>query len=148
MVFHWSLSNSNSPQVSRTLLSIRADPNNAVVWMVSNRLLISKSSNHCTNTFVIVPSMPITVGYNYYYLLIVTWFGLLTGILWSVYISKSQRILSYLPNLSAQAGYYIISCHILDTRWSRILSLCRDAVCVFYNPAQAKGLVNMIIIKE
>ena len=35
MVFHWSLSDSKSPQFSRTLLSILADLNNAVVWMVS-----------------------------------------------------------------------------------------------------------------
>ena len=37
MVFHWSLSDSKSPQVSRTLLSILAVLNNAVVWMVSTR---------------------------------------------------------------------------------------------------------------
>ena len=34
MVFHWSLSDNKSPQVSRTLLSILADLKNAVVWMV------------------------------------------------------------------------------------------------------------------
>ena len=37
MVFHWSLSDSKSPQVSRTLLSILAVLNNAVVWIVSTR---------------------------------------------------------------------------------------------------------------
>ena len=40
MVFHWSLSDSMSPQVSRTLLSIL---NNAVVWMVSTRPPTAKS---------------------------------------------------------------------------------------------------------
>ena len=35
MVFHWSLSDKKSPQVSRTLLSILSDLKNAVVWMVS-----------------------------------------------------------------------------------------------------------------
>ena len=35
MVFHWSLSDSKYPQVSRTLLSILADLNNAVIWMVA-----------------------------------------------------------------------------------------------------------------
>ena len=44
MVFHWSLSNSKSPQVSGTLLSILAVLNNAVVWMVSTRPPVSKSS--------------------------------------------------------------------------------------------------------
>ena len=45
MVFHWSLSESKSLQVSRTLLSILAVLNNAVVWMVSTRQPTSKSSS-------------------------------------------------------------------------------------------------------
>ena len=51
MVFHWSLSDSKFLQVSRTLLSSLADLNNAVVWMVSTRPLISKSSSLCTKSF-------------------------------------------------------------------------------------------------
>ena len=43
MVYHWNLSDSKFPQFSRSLLSILADLNNAVVWMASTRLLISKS---------------------------------------------------------------------------------------------------------
>ena len=43
MVFLWSLSDSKSSQVSRTLLSILASLNNAEVWMVSTRPLISIS---------------------------------------------------------------------------------------------------------
>ena len=43
--FHGSLSDSKSAQVSRTLLSILTDRNNAVVWMVSTRPVISKSSS-------------------------------------------------------------------------------------------------------
>ena len=62
MLFHWSLSNSKSLQVSRTLLSIPAYLKNAVVWMVSSRLLISKSPSPCTNPLVTVPSAPITTG--------------------------------------------------------------------------------------
>ena len=46
MVFHWSLSNSESPKVSRTLLSILADLNNAVVWVVSALLISNFSSPH------------------------------------------------------------------------------------------------------
>ena len=41
---YFSLSDSKSPQVSRTLLSILANLSNAVVWMVSIRLLISDST--------------------------------------------------------------------------------------------------------
>ena len=62
MVFHWSLSDSKSPQVSRTLLSILAVLNNAVVWTVSTRTLISKSSSPFINPLVIVPKAPITIG--------------------------------------------------------------------------------------
>ena len=57
-----SLSDSKSHQVSRTLLSILTDPDNGVVWMVSARLLISKSSYLCSNPLVTVPSAPITIG--------------------------------------------------------------------------------------
>ena len=62
MVFHWSLSDSKSPQVSRTLLSILAVLNNAVVWMVSTRPPTSKSSSPFSNPLVTVPKVPITIG--------------------------------------------------------------------------------------
>ena len=62
MVFHWSLSDSKSPQVSRTLLSILAVLNNAVVWIVSSPPPTSKSSNPFSNPLVTVPNAPITVG--------------------------------------------------------------------------------------
>ena len=67
MVFHWSLNDSKSPQVSRILLSILAVHNNAGVWMVSTRLPNSKSSCHFDNLLVTVPNAPITIG------IIVTW---------------------------------------------------------------------------
>ena len=51
-----------SPQVSRTLLCILADLNNALVSMVSTRPLISKSSSLLTNLLLIVLSAPITNG--------------------------------------------------------------------------------------
>ena len=52
MVSHKSLCDSKSLQVSRTLLSIPADLNNAVVWIVSTCPLISKSSRHFCNPLV------------------------------------------------------------------------------------------------
>ena len=62
IVSYWSLSDSNFPQVSRTLLSILADLNNAVVWMVSTCILISKSSSPCINPLVTLPSALLTTG--------------------------------------------------------------------------------------
>ena len=64
MVFHSSLSDSKSPQVSRTLLSILAVLNNTVVCMVSTRPPTSKSSSPSNNPLVTVPKAPITIGIN------------------------------------------------------------------------------------
>ena len=62
MVFHLSLSDSKSPKVSRTLLSILMILNNAAVWRVSNHPPISKSSSPLNNPLVTVPNAPITIG--------------------------------------------------------------------------------------
>ena len=65
MVFHWRLSDSKSPQLSRTLPSILAVLNNVVVWMVSTRLPTSKSSSPCSKSsspLVTVPNAPIIIG--------------------------------------------------------------------------------------
>ena len=62
MVLHWSLSDSKSPQVSRTRLWILAVLSNAVIWIVSTRPPISKSSRPFNNPLVIVPNAPITIG--------------------------------------------------------------------------------------
>ena len=62
MVFHWSLSDNNSPQVFRTLLSILTVLNNVIVWMVSTRPLIYKSSGLFNNYLVTVLKAPIMIG--------------------------------------------------------------------------------------
>ena len=62
MVFQWSLSDSKSPQVSWTLLSILDILNNAVVWMVSTRQPTSKSASPFINPLVTVPNATITIG--------------------------------------------------------------------------------------
>ena len=62
MVSHWSLSDSKSPQVYRTLLGILANLSNAVVYMVFTCPLISNSSSPFINPLVIVPSMSVTIG--------------------------------------------------------------------------------------
>ena len=62
MVFHWSLSDSKSPQVSTTRLSNLAVLKNAIVWMVSTRPPTSKSSSPFSNPLVTIPNPPITIG--------------------------------------------------------------------------------------
>ena len=62
MISHKGNGDSKSPQVNRTILSILADLNNTILWMVSNCPLISKSSSAFINSLVIVPSAPITIG--------------------------------------------------------------------------------------
>ena len=62
MVFPRSLSDSKSSQVPRTLLSILAILNNAVVWMVSTRPPTSRPSSPFSNPLVTVPKAPITIG--------------------------------------------------------------------------------------
>ena len=54
-VFHWSLSEGKSLQVSNTLLGILADPNNVVVLMVSI-LLISNFSSPLSKPLRSVPT--------------------------------------------------------------------------------------------
>ena len=52
------MSDGKSPQVSRTHLSVLAILIKSVVWIVSARPLISKSSSPFSNHLVIVPSAP------------------------------------------------------------------------------------------
>ena len=60
--FHWSFRDSKSTQVLGTLLSILADINNVVVWMVSTCPFIFKPSIPFTNALWIVPSAEIKSG--------------------------------------------------------------------------------------
>ena len=52
----------NPLKKSRILLNILADLNNVIVWIVSSRPLISKSSNPCTNPSATVLRVPFTIG--------------------------------------------------------------------------------------
>ena len=95
MVSHWSLSDSNSPQVIRTLLSILPNPNNTVVWMVSNHPLISKSSSPYIK-FLYLCLLWLFLIHNLVgslFSLAITWSGRLAENRWTVCISKSQGCL-------------------------------------------------------
>ena len=62
MGFYRSLTDSTDSQVSRSVLSILADLNNAVDWMFSSCPLISKFFRPYINPSVAVPRVPITIG--------------------------------------------------------------------------------------
>ena len=61
-VSHRCSSVSKSPQVFKTFLSILANLNNAVVWIISTCPLISKSSYPFINFLGVVPSASTTIG--------------------------------------------------------------------------------------
>ena len=62
LLVSWSLSDSKSPHVTRTLLSILTDLHNVVVWMNSIFHLISNSSGPFFKPLWKSPSAPITFG--------------------------------------------------------------------------------------
>ena len=61
-VFHWSSSDSKSPQLTRNVLSILADLSSAIVWIVSARPLNLNPSNPVAKHLGIVPSAPVMTG--------------------------------------------------------------------------------------
>ena len=92
IVFHWSLSDSKSPQVSRTLLSIRADLNDAVVWMVSILPLISKTFGRLSN--------PLVTAYYYYYYYFTLWEFFIPHLMVSHRSLSDSKSLSILADLN------------------------------------------------
>ena len=62
IVFHRSLSDCQSPQISPSLLSFLANFNNVVVWMISIHPPIFNSSSHFTNPLGTIPSASITIS--------------------------------------------------------------------------------------
>ena len=119
MVFYWSLSVSKPPQVSKTLLSILADLNTAVVRTVSNCPVISTSSSPCTNPLGTVPRALITIGIA------------VTFMLHSFFNSLAIRILSNLvcgPPEQQSPQFCKFSFFVLVVDYYKIWSFGRDLV--------------------
>ena len=123
MVFHWSLSDSKSPQVSKTRLSILAVLSNAVVWIVSIRPLTSKCSRPFNNPLVTVPNAPITIGtivtfmsHSFFNSLArsryLSFFSLsFRFILWSTGTAKSTILQIFFLLLIIMRSYYYYYCY-------------------------------------
>ena len=147
------------PQLSSSHLSILANLNNAIVWMVTTGLLIFESSSPCINSLLTVPSAPFTIGntvtfifYSFfipwlgiimYYLsvcflsillcglFIITGSGRLAEIRWSTCISESQRCLC--------VSFSRIDSELFIYHFFRSLNVNFFFICEFFTPSLAEG---------
>ena len=137
MVFHWSLSDSKSPQVSRTRLSILAVLSNAVVWIVSTRPPTSKSFRPFNNPVVTVPNAPITIGT----IIIFTFHSFFSSLARSRYLSffsLSFRfiiiiIISLLASSSHQHELAVFPWNLSDSKSSQISRTLLSILADFNN---------------
>ena len=140
MVFHWNLSDSKSPQVSRTLLSILAVLNNVVVWMVSARPPTSKSSSPFSNPLVTVPNAPITIG------IIVTcmFHSFFNSLARSRYLSLFSHSFSFIlwsaetaESTILQVLFFLLiiirSGLLAEIRWPVCMSKSHGSICVLFS---------------
>ena len=157
MVFHWSLSDSKSPQVSRNLLNILAALNNVVVWMVSIRPPTSKSSSPFNNPLVIVPKAPITIGTIITFMFF-SFFNPLARsrylsffshsfsfILWSAGTAKST-ILQILLFFFFLLLIIIRSGLLAVIRWSVCMSKSRRSLCVSFSRTGAGLCIYHLLV--
>ena len=145
MVFPWRLSDSKSPQVSRTRLSILAVFNNAVVWTVSTRPPTSKSSKLFNNPLVTVPKALITIGIIVTFMFRSFFFNSLARsrilslfshyfsfILWSAGTAKSTILQIFFFWL-----IIIRSGLLAEIRWSVCMSKSHRSLCVSFSMTYA-----------
>ena len=125
MVFLLGLSDSKSPQVSGTFLSILADLNNAVVWIVPTRPLISKWTRPCTNSLVTILSSPITIG------------NTVTFIFHCFFSSLARS--RYLSLFSLSFSFYLWSAGTVKFAIPQVLLLFFFCFEIFFTQAQAGG---------
>ena len=93
-----------SPQVSRTLLSILANLNNVVVWMVSTRPLISKFSSPFYKHSLPVPKSPLHIIITIIIIIILWVFGPAFSH-WCLSESKSRQVSTTLHSILHDLNY-------------------------------------------
>ena len=154
MVFHWSLSDSKSPQVSRTLLSILAVLNNALVWMVSTRPPTSKYSSPSDNPLVTVPKARITIC------IIVTFMfhSFFNSLARSRYLSFFSHSFSFILWSAGTAKSTILqvllflliiirSGLLAEIRWSVCMSKSHRSLCVSFSRTDVVHISFARIVK-
>ena len=142
MVFHWSLSDSKSPQVSRTLFSILAIINNAVVWMVSTRSPIFKSSRPFNNHLVTVSKIPITIGIIVTFMYHSFFFNSLARSRYLSYFLLSFHFILWLArsakSTTLQVYFFCWWLYLLtDLMWSVCMSKLHWSLCVSFSRTDA-----------
>ena len=136
MVFHWRLRDSKSPQVSKTLLCIMTDLNNAVVWMVSTRRLISNSARPCTNPLLTVPSDTITTGIIVTFIFQIFFNSLARSrylSFFSLSFNFTQLWTGTAKSTIRQVLFSFFSCwssYLAEIRWSVCISKSQKSLCI------------------
>ena len=137
MVFHWSLSDSKSSQVSRSLLSILADLNNVVVWIVATRPVISKSTSPCTNPLVTLPRAPITIGitvtFMFHSFFFFPWQGPSFRFLWILFYALPGEQSPQFGKFSFFLLNITRSGCLAEIRWSVCMSKSKSSLCVSFS---------------
>ena len=139
VIFYWNLNDSKSPQISRTLLSILADLNCAVVWIVLIHLPISNSSSCLFKPLESVPSTPITIGITVNFMFhsflsffskvqvlvsLFTFFNFHTVVWWDSKVHYTASFLFFLLIISSSGL-------LARIRWSVCISKSKRSLCIF-----------------
>ena len=140
MIFHWILSYSKSPQVSRTLLSIHADLNHVVIWTDSTRPLISKASSPCTNHLVTVTSVlitihiPVTFIFHSFFSVLVQGLGTYLSFCFPSVLSCGQPD-GKLQYSTGSILFYLLSLGLVvcRDRWSLCFSKSQRNLCILFS---------------
>ena len=151
MAFHWSLSYSKSPQVFRTLLCILAVLSNEVVWIVSTRPPISKSSSPFSNPLNTIPKAPVTIG------IIVTLFhSFFNSLSRSRYLSFFSHFFSFILWSAGTAMSTILlilffcwllsSSLLAEIRWSVCMSKSHRSLCVLFSWTDAGWCIYHLFV--
>ena len=144
MVFHWSLSDSKSHQVSSTLLSILA------VWMVSTRPPSSKFSSPFSNPLVTVPNVPITIG------IIVTFMfhSFFNSLARSKYLSFFSHSFGFILFSAGTTKWTILQVLFLfikfgllaEISWSVCMSKSHRSLCVLFSRIGAGLCIYYLLV--
>ena len=144
---------SKSPQVFRTLLSILAVPNNAVIWIVSTRSPTSKSSRPFNNPLVIVPKAPITSGTIIIFVFHRFFNSLARSRNLSFFLIPSVLFCGHLGQQSRQFCTFLCflliiirSCLLAEIRWSVCISKFHRSLCVSFSRTGAGLCMHHLLV--